>query len=232
MAYFLRSREYSSFHFQPNLFIKKTSSHLFLRLWSSPQLLSSFSSGNGPSKIFKHDATESVMSFTSSTDAITALSMCLNARTTISCIHRDCICGSLSESSTWNTGEKKSTSVSWNFLLTCSNELTLFFRDSKKNVGNNHSMYHLSQWPHLEAPSVHKICQCPSINRGKLKWAKVRYLIAQNYENKLKCNSNQVFYSCKIIHYQFWQRSIIIILVCHLNQLIQWLQAEASYQKV
>lgn len=202
MAYFLRSRAYSSFHFQPNLLFKKTSSHLFLRLWSSPQLTSLFSSGNGPSKIFKHEATEFAMSFTSSTAAITAWSMCLNARTTISCIHRDCICGSLSESSTWNTATKKKKLnchvQEFFYYLIYLNVLIFFFSMTRKqNYEHNQSMYHSSQWSHLKAPSVHKVCQCPSINRGKLKWTKVCYLITYKDDKKLQHNSKHVSDCCK-----------------------------------
>jgi hypothetical protein len=52
--------------------------------------------------------------------------------------------------------------------LNCSNGWTFFSVTWNKflNLIELHSTYHLSQWAHLEAPSVHKISQCPSINRG------------------------------------------------------------------
>lgn len=96
MAYFLRSREYSSFHLQSNLFSKKVTSHFFLRLFSSDLL-----SGESPSRRFKQEAITPAMLFMSSTAATTARNTCLKARIIISWTQRDCIWGSFSESSTW-----------------------------------------------------------------------------------------------------------------------------------
>lgn len=106
IANFLRFWQLSCFHFHPNLFKRKVSTHFHFSLSSFTISVQSFSDEGVPNNIFRHDATDAAKSATLLTAATMACNMCLQARTIISCIQSDCTWGSLSASSTQNDRRK------------------------------------------------------------------------------------------------------------------------------